>query len=165
MAKSPLDDPFDREVFYRGEDPDAAEEEDYELLPPDEEVLEGEKRRAAEVLDHASKAVDIDELYRQDELIGTDDLEEYWKQVRFRFGIKHLLLAMTLLAVMFAIGRYVLGGFGAVMVVLTFLGLAGAYTWITWQENQRRAEWEQKRDELYRRHRERHDSSVEAEWD
>lgn len=165
MAKSPLDDQFDRETFYRGEDPEAESEEDYELMPPDEDVIEGEKRRAAETMSHASKAVDLNELYDEESLIGTDELEDYIKQMRFRFGTKHLLLAMTLLAVVFAVGRYVLGGYGAVLVVLTFLALAGAYTWITWQENQRRAEWERKRDELYRRHRERHDSSVEARLD
>lgn len=154
----PLDDEFDRETFYRGEDPDAADEDDYELMPPDEEIIAGEKRRAAEEVDRASKAINIDDLYREQQGI-TDDIESYvknlGKKVKFQFGVKHLLWAMTALAVMFVIGKYVIVGWGAMLLVLTFLGLAAAYGWITWQEQQRQREWEVKRDELYRRHQER----------
>lgn len=150
----PLDDEFDRETFYRGEDPDAAEEDDYELMPPDEEIVAGEKRRAAEALDHASKAVNIDDLYREQEGIA-DDIESYVKDMRFQFGVKHLLWAMTALAVMFVIGKYIIGGFAAPLVVVTFLGLAGAYGWFTWQEQQRLQEWDRKRNEMLRRHQER----------
>ncbi|WP_425396953.1 hypothetical protein [Aeoliella sp.] len=150
----PLDDEFDRETFYRGEDPDAGEEDDYELMPPDEEIIAGEKRRAAEAVDQASKSVDIDDLYR-DQAAISDDIEDYVKGLRFQFGVKHLLWAMTALAVMFVVGKYIIGGLGAMLLVLTFLGLAAAYGWFTWQEQQRLQQWEAKRDELYRRHQER----------
>jgi hypothetical protein len=49
--------------------------------------------------------------------------------------------------------------------LLTFLVLASIYGWFTWQEQKRREEWERKRDELYRRHQERHGKEVEAKFD
>ena len=152
MPDRPLKDEFDRDVFYRGEDPDAADEADYELEPPDEAIIEGEKRRAAEAMEHASRAVDINQLYEESASLTMDDVGDYLKGVRFQFGIKHLLWAMTLLAVVFAVGRYLLGGYGTTLLVLTFLLLAGAYGWVTWQEQQRLRQWEAKRDELYRQH-------------
>lgn len=162
MPKSPLDDEFDRATFYRGLDPDADEVDDYELLPPDEEVIAGEKRRAEQAVEHASKAVELDELYREDTSVTGEDIQEYLKDFRFQFGVKHLLMAMTALALMFVVGRYVFGGFGTLLLVVTFVALASAYTWVTWQEQKRRQEWEHKRDELYRRHQQRHDASIET---
>lgn len=156
MSDKPLEDEFDRQTFYGGADADAEEEEDYELLPPDEEVIAGEKRRAAEAVDHASKAVDVDQLYREQSGLAINDIQEYLSEVRFQFGVKHLLGAMTALAVVFAVGRFLFGGYGTVLLLLTFFALASAYGWITWQEKKRMDEWEQKRDELYRRHQERH---------
>lgn len=159
MPDRPLKDEFDREVFYRGQDPDAEDEADYELEPPDEAVIAGEKRRAAEAMDRASRAVDINQLYRESESLGVEDVQAYLKDIRFQFGIKHLLAAMTLLAVVFVVGRYILGGFGTVLLVLTFLLLAGAYGWVTWQEQIRLKQWEQKRDELYRQNQQRYDDA------
>lgn len=150
-----LDDEFDRQTFYRGQDPEADEEDDYEILPPDEEVIAGEKRRAEEAVAHASKAVDLDHLYRDHTDTAINDIQDYLKDVRFQFGVKHLLMAMTALAVVFVLGRMMFGGLGTVLLILTFLTLAGAYGWITWQESIRYREWEAKRDELYRRHQER----------
>lgn len=165
MAKKPLDDQFDREVFYRGSDPEAEEVEDYELLPPDEEVVAGEKRRAAEVLETAGQAVDVDELYREPEPMDREDIEEYFKDFRLRFTTKHLLIAMTALAVAFTVGRFLLDGWFSLLLVLTFLTLASAYAFFTWQEHQQRQEWERKRDELYQRNKQRHRKRDESASD
>lgn len=155
VGGKPLDDEFDRQTFYRGQDPDADNEDDYEIEPPDEEVIAGAKRRAEEAVAHASKAVDLDELYKDHTDTAINDIQDYLKDVRFQFGVKHLLMAMTALAVVFVLGRILLGGWGTVLLIFMFAALAGAYGWITWQENIRYREWEAKRDELYRRHQER----------
>jgi hypothetical protein len=159
MSKKPLDDnslddEFDRQTFYRGQDPEADDEDEYELEPPDEEIIAGAKRRADEAVAEASKTVDLNELYRDHDDTAINDLQDYLKDFKFQFGVKHLLMAMTALAVMFVLGRFVFG-YGALLVILTFLALAGAYGWITWKEKIRYQEWEAKRDEMYRRHKER----------
>ena len=165
MSKSPLDNEFDRQTFYRGHDPDADEVDEYEVLPPDEEVIAGERLRAEEAVEHASKAVDLDELYRENASVTADEIEEYLKDLRFQFGTKHLLIAMTAVAVLFVLGRFVFATPAALMLVLTFTVLASIYGWLTWQERRRREEWERKRDELYRRHQQRHGEDVEAKLD
>lgn len=156
MSKQPLDDEFDRQTFYRGQDPEADDEDEYELEPPDEEIIAGAKRRADEAIAEASKTVDINELYRDHDDTAINDLQDYLKDFKFQFGVKHLLWAMTALAVVFVLGQFVFG-YGALFVILTFLALAGAYGWITWKEKIRYHEWEAKRDELYRRHNERNE--------
>jgi len=155
MSKQPLEDEFDRETFYRGADPDADDDE-YELEPPDEEIIAGEKRRADEAVESASHAVDVDELYRQHDAIGMDDLEEYLKDARFQFTTKQLLIATTVLAVLLVLGRLLVGGWFPVLVVLVFTVLASTYSWFAWQEHQKRQEWEEKREELYERNKKRH---------
>ena len=154
LDDTPLDDEFDRQTFYRGQDPEADDQDEYELEPPDEEIIAGAKRRADEAIAEASKTVDINDLYRDHDDTAINDLQDYFKDFKFQFGVKHLLWAMTALAVVFVLGQYVFG-YGALFVILTFLALAGAYGWITWKENIRYQEWEAKRDELYRRHNER----------
>ncbi|MGI9455434.1 MAG: hypothetical protein ACR2NU_02680 [Aeoliella sp.] len=160
MPKKPLDDEFDREVFYRGEDPEADAEEDYELLPPDAAVIEGEQRRAQEAVEHAKKSVDLNELYDDPTTIGANDLDEYLKDLRFRFTTRHLLIAMTVLAVLFTIGRILTGGWAPVLLVFVFMVLASTYGFFSWQEHKRQKEWEHKREELYRRHQDRRDKST-----
>ncbi|WP_442484199.1 hypothetical protein [Aeoliella sp. SH292] len=154
LDDTPLDDEFDRQTFYRGQDPEADDEDEYELEPPDEEIIAGAKRRADEAIAEASNTVDINELYRDHDDTAINDLQDYLKDFKFQFGTKHLLWAMTALAVVFVLGQFVFG-YGALFVILTFLALAGAYGWITWKEKIRYQEWEAKRDELYRRHNER----------
>lgn len=164
MSNAPLDDEFDRQTFYRGQDPEAEAQDDYELLPPDEDVIAGEKKRAEEAVHHASKAVDLDELYREDNSVTIQEVEQYLQDFKFQFGTKHLLMAMTAFALLFVLGRYVFES-GALIVVLTFTALASIYGWFTWQEHKRRQEWERKRDKLYRRHQERHDEDIETSVD
>ncbi|QDU54592.1 hypothetical protein [Aeoliella mucimassa] len=152
----PLDDEFDRETFYRGKDPEADNEDDYELMPPDEAVIAGEKQRAAEAMERASMAVDVDELYREDTSVSMEDIEAQLRDFKFQFGTKHLLIAMTVVAITIIFGRLLLGGWLPILIVVVFGVLASAYGWITWKENQHRREWEAKRDELYRRNQARH---------
>lgn len=155
MSK-PLDDQFDRETFYRGEDPEAADEDEYELEAPDEEIIAGEKRRAAEAVEAAGQAVDVDQLYREHDAIGRDDLDEYLKGTRFQFTTKQLLIATTVVAGLLVLARMLVGGWFPVIIVLVFSTLASIYSWFAWQEHQQRQEWEARRDELYERNKQRH---------
>ncbi len=161
----PLDDELDRQSFYRGEAPDATDEDEYELEPPDEEIIAGEKRRAAAAVEEASMAVDVDALYRENTSVTMDEIESHLRemQFKFQFGVKHLLIAMTVVALAFIVGRFLLGGFLPLLIVLTFTVLASAYGFILWKENERRKEWEAKRDELYRRNKERHQANQEED--
>ena len=164
MAKDSLDDEFDRAEFYRGEDPDAGDDE-YELEPPDEQIIAGEKRRAKEAVELARESVDIDKMYREHDSIGEGDIEQFIKDWRFQYSTKHLLIAMSVLAVILVIGRFVFGGFAATILVLVFVTLASIYGYFAWQEQQRRAEWEAERDELYRRNRERNARAARGDAD
>lgn len=152
MAK-PLDDQFDREEFYRGADPDAEDGDEYDLLPPDESIMEAERQRAQEMVDFAQKQVDLAILDREAQGLEGHHLEDYAQLLRMRFQTKHLLIAMAVLAVALTIG--LVTGFGVVLVVGTFALLAGAYAYLTWKELQRQNEWDAKRAEIYRKHDQR----------
>ncbi len=150
------DDSFDRETFYdepeAEKEPEAESEEDYELMPPDAEVIAGEQRRAHEAITQAEEVIDVNDLYDSPASIEFGDFDQYLRNFRLRYTTRHLLIAMGVLAVLLTLGRFVLGGFAPLLLVLVFTTLASAYGYIRWQEHQRYQEWQRKRDELYRRH-------------
>ncbi len=161
MPKSPLDDKLDREDFYRDLTPDADEEEDYELLPPDAEIIEAEQRRARQFINVAKDTIDVNALYEGPATIDVEDLKDYLEEFRFRYTTRHLLIAMTVLAVFLVLGRFLFGGWGTVLFLGVFTLLASSYGFIRWQEHKRQKEWEQKREELYERHKNRHDKAAD----
>ena len=137
--------PVNRDSFY---DNDFDEEFDddgteYELMPPDAEVIAGEQARAAENVRAARDRAKLEELYKGPEQMTAQELLDDLPAFRFRFTTKQLLIAMTVLAVAMTFAFY-LNSF-AVILITVFVLLAGAYGYVNYRENQRREEWYQAR--------------------
>jgi hypothetical protein len=87
--------------------PAAASDDDdveLELEPVDAEILAAAKRRAEETVVAASRAIDIDEIYRDAEPGGDAPLPtDLFKNIRYQFQVKHLLIATAVIAVLLAV--------------------------------------------------------------
>lgn len=142
---------LDRDKFYSAGSEDD-ESDDYELEPPDAEVLAHEQRRAQESIDAARRAIDIDQIYRDTcERSGEEIFGEWFKNRRFQFQTKHLLIATAVLAVLLVLWKFsLLGDF----VLIAAMGCVfGIYAFVEWREKQFRDEAERRRQEMYERAR------------
>lgn len=144
--------PIDRNAFYA---PPAADEDDeYDVEPVDEQVLESERRRAAQNVLDAETAVDVDAIYR--EMERGDDFDALFEKFRGRFTIKHLLIATTVVAVVLGLGAS--GVFTGVtfagFIAISLIVLGGAHAYLNFRESRRReALIAQRERELGRRRR------------
>ena len=143
----------ERERFYSS---DAADDEpdEYELEPPDEEVLASEERRNKEALESSLAAIDIDAVYREaDRDVGSELLEGWLQRARtgFRFRIRHVLLVTAVLAIVLALYHH--GMLGTTLIVLIMGSVAGLYFYVRWHENKHQAEAERRRQALYEERR------------
>jgi hypothetical protein len=130
------------------------EDADYELEPPDPEVIAAEERRAREAVEATRASIDIDEIYREsDRRQGGEILDDWARNLRagFRFQVKHLLIATAVLAIALALWRLQL--FGTALVIGLMLSVAGAYLYVLWQEKKQQQEAERRREEMYSRNR------------
>lgn len=143
-----LDDQFDREEFYRGPDPEFEDEGEYELEPPDEEILARERKRAEESVELATRTVELRKLEQESDAIGDLEAGEVFEGLEFKFGTKHLLIGMAILAVFLGLGMTV--GFLPTFIVLTFVVVASSYAFIRWKENRRETDIENRRREINR---------------
>lgn len=149
--KRPLEDEFDRATFYRGPDPEVEEDDEYELMPPDEDLVDAERLRAREEIERAQLAVDLKQLEEDERGFGQHNFDDYVEKVKFRFTTRQLLLLTAVVSVILALG-FAAGAF-TVVLLLTFFVLAGAYGYITWKEHQQQAELEARRADIYERKR------------
>lgn len=117
-----------------------AEDDDYELEPPDEEVTRNQQRRAQEELAKAQRAIDVDAVYR--DLGPRDDLGDLVASVRPRFSVRSILVATTAVAVVLGIGGSGLlnGTTFAIFLCLVLVGLGAAHGWLNYQEHKRQEE-------------------------
>jgi hypothetical protein len=128
------------------------EDADYELEPPDEAVLAAQERRAKEAIDATLSSIDIDEIYRQDSRDrGGEILQEWTRNLKFRFQVKHLLIGTAVLAIALTLWRW--GVLGTMLVILLMLSIAGLYLYLQWQEKKARDEADRRRQEMYARRR------------
>ncbi len=141
--------PGNRDKFYDDPDDDGL---DYELEPPDEQIIAGEKARAAAYVREASDRAKVDELFKGPEAMTAKDYLKDLPEFKFQFSTKHILIAMTLLAIGLTISMYV--NKLAILIVVVFAALAGAYGYMNWQEKKQREEWYRERTELAERQRE-----------
>ncbi|HEX5472693.1 MAG TPA: hypothetical protein VFW73_12455 [Lacipirellulaceae bacterium] len=142
----------ERDKFYSGSGA-ASDDDDYEVEPPDPDVISAEERHGREVAESARMSIDIDEVYREaDRNRGAEILEQWVRNFRFRYQTKHLLIATALLAIVFALAR--LEGFWPAIIILIMFSVGGLYSYLKWEENKQQAEAERKRQELYARRRE-----------
>ena len=100
----------------------------------------------------SSRRIDIDEIYREAERNrGSEILENWVRNFRFRFQVKHLLIATAVLAIALTLVKLQL--FWTALIVLIMVSVAGLYVYLQWEEKKQQAEAERKREELYARRR------------
>jgi hypothetical protein len=134
------------------------EDADYELEPPDPDVIAAEERRAREAVEGSRMSIDIDEIYREsDRRQGNEILDDWARNFRagFRFQVKHLLIATAVLAIALALWRLQL--FGTALVIGFMLSVAGVYLYVLWQEKKQQQEAARRRTEMYARNRAYHE--------
>src|SRR5688572_32151148 len=131
--------------------PDAEDDgDDYELEPPDADVLAAEELRAKAAIEETKMAIDIDEIYRQaNRERGGEILEDWVRNFQFRFQVKHLLIGTAVLAIVLTLAK--LQFLGTTLVILVMLSVAGLYLYLQWQEKKQREEADRRREELYAR--------------
>jgi len=136
-----------RTTAASGDDDDNA---DYELEPPDAEVLAAEERRAAAQVDAVKRQIDIDDLYRDLEDNRDAEIIRSWvENLRFRFQVKHLLILTAVVAVLLAIARAGGGGIINAIVVSFMLAVIGLTLYLQWHERKRVAEADRRRERIY----------------
>jgi hypothetical protein len=138
--------------------PDEDDDAEYELEPPDAEVVAAEERRAREAVEATRMSIDIDEIYRESDRSRGDEILDNWVRdfrFRFRFQTKHLLIATAVLAIGLALWRLEL--FGTALVILLMISVAGVYLYVSWQEKRQQQEAVRRRQEMYARNRAYHD--------
>jgi hypothetical protein len=139
-------------VLTTPDNPD--EDGELELEPPDPEVLAAEERRAKQSIHATHAAIDIDEIYREVDHDRSREILEDWAKdfrFRFRFQVKHLLIATAVLAIILTL--YKLGALGTVMVILVMASVISLYVYLQLQERKQQQEADRRRQEMYARRR------------
>jgi hypothetical protein len=147
----PADD-LDRDKLYSAgggaDDDDGA---DYELEPPDPELLAAEKRRAAEALEIHKKSIDIDEIYRDFDARRDSEIIAAWverlRNFRFQFQVKHLLALTAAVAMLLAVRNWI--GLGRLVVIGFMFFIAGVTLYLHWEEQKRQEAADRKRERMY----------------
>jgi hypothetical protein len=142
-------DDLDRDKLYAAD----AEDDDfeYELEPPDPDVLDVEKRRAAEVVESVKKSIDIDQIYRDIENRDTEVLDQWLARARgyrFQFQIKHLLILTAVVAVLLTL-RHLGVNLITFVVVSGMLLIGGITLYLQWLEKKRLDEADRRRHKMY----------------
>lgn len=128
------------------------DDSEYELEPPDAAVLAADERRAKEAIEATRRSIDIDEIYREESRDrGGEILQEWTRNLKFRFQVKHLLIGTAVLAIALTLWRW--GILGTTLVILMMLSIAGLYLYLQWQEKKQRDEADRRRQEMYSRRR------------
>jgi hypothetical protein len=136
---------------------DDDDEMDLELEPVDEAILAAAKRRAEETVVAATRAIDLDQIYRDAEPIGEVQLpSELFENFKFQFQVKHLLIATAVIAVLLAI-RTIFGSGGAIALVF-MLSVFAATAYFHVLERKRQAVADRRRHEMYAARREHFES-------
>ncbi len=142
-----------RDKFYEGSDDEWGDDSvEYEVEPPDPEVLAAEERRAQEMMAATQLSIDINAVYDEaDESHDREYFDDLLRDFRLRFRTKHLLLATTVVAVVIAvtIQRHA----GMIFVLGMLLVIGGATAYLSWKQHQREQELERRREELFTKRR------------
>jgi hypothetical protein len=150
--------PRERDDFYLSKPKDADDGDEYELEPPDADVIAGEERRAQEVIEASQATIDIDEIYRDAARQRSDEILDNWLRdfkFRFQFQIKHLLIATAVLAIVLTLAKW--GALGTIAVIGVMLTVAALFFYFQWQEKKAEDEAARRRREMYARRRAHHE--------
>jgi hypothetical protein len=127
---------------------DDEDDGELELEPVDADILAAEKRRAAEAIHTATKAININEIYRDTEPIRDLELsKDLADRFRFQFQLKHLLIATAVLAIFLTLMKLL--GAGLVVVLTFMISVFGASAYFYWEERKRQAIADQRRQQMY----------------
>jgi hypothetical protein len=143
----------ERDKFYSKSN-DEEDDADYELEPPDPEVIAEAERRGKEVIEASRADIDIDEIYRDagqrrsDEIL--DGLLKNFK-LRFRFQISHLLILTAVAAIVLTLAKLQLLGVAVFLLVVFSVG--GLFFYLQYQERKAEEEATRRREEMYERRR------------
>lgn len=133
--------------------PEEDDDFEYEVEPADAEVAAHQARQAREELKRAERAIDVDAIYR--EMNRSDDFDAAFESFKGRFTIRHLLIAMTVVAVVLgcAASGLLNGATFAAFICLALIVLGSLHAWLGYQESVRRAELVAHREEELRQAR------------
>ena len=133
---SPSDD-LNRDAFYSADSIEPDDGDDYELEPPDPDVITAEQRLTAERIAAAARSLDDDEIMREDQRrIDGQFVSELLSNFRFQFQIKHLLWATGVVAVLVAVAQY---SWPASVMLAVLASVGGTLTFLSWKEKQHEA--------------------------
>jgi hypothetical protein len=142
----------ERDKFYSPPEP-TPDDEEYELEPLDPSIVSAEERHAKQVGELVRTSIDIDEVYSDAERNrGTEIVENWARNFRYRFHIKHLLFATAAVAI--GVAAATLDYLVPMVAILVLGSIAGLYFYLNWQDRQQQAEAYAKRQELYAKRRE-----------
>lgn len=145
--------PHERDEFYLSQ-PDAEDDgEEYELEPPDPEVVAAQERRGRETIEASRTAIDIDDIYRDAGRQRSDEILEGWLQHfrHFRFQVRHLIIATAVVAIFLTLAKLQLLGVATVLLVM--FGVAGLFFYLQWQEQKAEDEATRRREAMYAQRR------------
>jgi len=145
-------DDLDRDKMYTsraaGSDDDDA---DLELEPLDPELIAAEERRAAAAIEVHRAAIDVDAVYRDFEANRDSEIIKEWmdrlRNLRFQFGTRHLLILMTIVAVLIVLSMWI--NIGTMIIVGIMLGVAGLTLLLKLEENKFQEEADRRRQKMY----------------
>ncbi|MEX2317931.1 MAG: hypothetical protein WD669_12310, partial [Pirellulales bacterium] len=127
------------------------DDQEYEVEPPDADVLALEQRRAQEVVEAFETSIDVDEIYRDMARRNDPVSIKLPDTFRFRFQIKHMLIATAVVAIVLTMWR--VGMLVNFMGVILLSVLGGALAYVELQEQRRWMEAERRWAEKYERRR------------
>jgi hypothetical protein len=129
---------------------DEHDDTELELEPVDPQILAAAKQRAEEAVIAASQAINIDQIYRDLEHPDPQLPSELLENFRFQFQLKHLLVAMAVIALLVTvISRMSQSALvGLFMIGFMLIAYAGtAYFYL--QDRRRQQEADRRRQEMY----------------
>lgn len=128
-------------------DPAAIDDDEYEVEPPDAEVLLRQQRETKAEVSRAGEAAKVEMI--DDELNGRQDVDFNFSGWRFQYNTRHLLILMTVVAVTISIFKAVnLGAIFAFLVMGLLVFLIGIHSYLSWKENRRLEELSARRKKL-----------------
>ncbi len=144
-----MDEPERKQFYSEPRTPSDDDDAELELEPLDETVDERQKQAALAAI---RNRIDIDEVYRDaDRDRGGEIMENWIRNFRFQFQVKHILIATALLAIVLTLVKLQL--FWTTLIVGTMLTVAGLYGYLRWEERKHEVEADRRRQELYARRR------------
>jgi hypothetical protein len=131
------------------EPPPDDDDAELELEPLDETIEERQKQAA---LNAIRARIDIDEVYGDAERDhGGEIMENWFRNFRFQFQLRHLLIATAVVAIILTLIKLQL--FWTTLIVGVMLSTAGLYLYLRVEEKKHEVEAERRRQALYTRRR------------